>query len=73
MSDFVIHEIDCTEGTTVYRAATTEEALNLQTVVDNTAPILDEKYERLKRAAKQASPELFDFVCYSLGVPNDTE
>lgn len=72
MSDLVVHELDCAEGTAVYREATTEEALNLQASTTAT-PVIDTKYEMLKRAAKQASPELFDFVCYTLGVSNDTE
>ena len=72
MSSFIIHEVDCAENTVVYREASVEEALNLSSL-QQPEPTVDPKLESLKRAAKQASPELYDFVCYVLGVSNDSE
>lgn len=72
MSNLIVHEIDCTEGTAVYREATPEEVANITSVSEQPSANND-KFTKLKQAAKQASPELYEFVCYALGVPNDTE
>jgi hypothetical protein len=67
MTNFIVHEINCEDKTAVYREASEEESMNIAKLhIPSVEP--DEKFNKLKEAAKLSSPELYEFVCYVLGV-----